>query len=89
LLAPLVTMPLWNGALSFSLGRVAHRSIADGAAVAVSVPFLAANGSLTDPVGERQCRLLATVDVYRTARVLIRRHGDGADAPIHAAMRAR
>ena len=39
----------------------------DGAAVAVSVPFLAANRSLTDPVGERQRRLLAT-----TIRLLFR-----------------
>ncbi len=39
----------------------------DGAAVAVSVPFLAANRSLTDRVSERQRRLLAT-----TIRFLIR-----------------
>ena len=32
----------------------------DNAAVAISVPLLAANRSLTDPVSKRQCRLLAT-----------------------------
>jgi hypothetical protein len=44
-------------AVEIFAANVANR---DNAAVAISVPLLAASRSLTDPVSERQRRLLAT-----------------------------